>query len=182
MRIAANLVAIAAVVLGAAMFFVGFTQKNDAVVQSSAAVTVAGLALLGASAGLATWKEERRKAREQQQRDTYSSLVLHMLDRFARSRPYDPAAEAVVRSKVVTWAEASVVNQLAAWNKTYDQHIATDVNGGATVSVTPVARADFERATAELVQAVRKDLAPKDQAAVDDILHALFNRPSKPGS
>jgi len=172
-------VAYLAIVVGSITFCFGWSGPNeDPVMQAAGAVVVAGLALLGAATGLSTWQEERRRAREQQQRDTYATLVLQLVSRFSASGSYDPQAEARVRAQAAVWADVTVIEKLSAWHAVYDQYVPA-AGIGQMVSLSPDAKAAFERATAEVVQAVRKDLSPGDSASVRELTQALFNRPAQ---
>lgn len=178
-RTESRVVAYLAIVLGSIAFCVGWSGPNeDPVIQATGAVVVAGLALLGATAGLSTWQEERRRAREQHQRDTYATLVVQLLSRFGASGPYDPTTEANVRAQVATWADVTVVKKLSAWHAVYDRYVPA-VAAGLSVTLNSDAKAAFEKATAEVVQAVRKDLSPDDNATVQELIQALFNKPSQ---
>lgn len=164
--------------LGAIAFLAGVIWNNDAVIGPSGAVVVAALALAGATAGFTTWQDERERAREKEQRDTYSELVRSTLRGFSYLS-YDPAEQATLRAQVVTWADAKVVKKLAVWRGVYDRHVGS-APSGTRVALTPIAKAEFEVATAELALAIRHEIAPGDQVTVQELKAALFNNPSTP--
>lgn len=179
MRTEARLISYLAIIAGSIIFCAGWSGKNeDPVMQAAGAVVVAGLALLGAAAGLSTWRDERKRAREQQQRDTYATLVLQLLSRFTATGAWNPQEEAKVRAQVAVWADVSVVRKLSAWHAVYDQHV-PEAAPGQAVHLSSDAKAAFEKVTAELTQAVRKEISPGDDASVQLLTQALFNRPTK---
>lgn len=167
-------------ILGSITFSAGWFNNEEPVVQAGGAIVVAGLVLLGAAVGLSTWQEERKKAREQQQREAYATLVLQLLSRFGAAGDWDPKTEARVRTQVVVWAEAPVIEKLSAWHAVYDLHV-PDVAPGQRVSLTCEAKAAFEKATVEVVQAVRTQLSPDDNVTVGQLTQVLFNKPTHPG-
>ncbi|HYP24627.1 MAG TPA: hypothetical protein VEV43_13740, partial [Actinomycetota bacterium] len=164
---------------GSVTFCAGWLGKNeDPVLQASGAVVVAGLALLGAAAGLSTWQEERQRAREQQQREVYAALAFQLLSRFTGVGGSDPQLLAALRTQVTVWAEGPVVEKLGAWNAVYDRYV-PDLADGEVFRLSSEAKAEFERATAEVVGAVRKELSPGDDVSVETLTHALFNKPEQ---
>jgi len=178
MRLEARIIAYLAIIAGSISFYIGWSGENeDTVMQSAGAVVVAGLALLGATAGLSTWHDERERARELQQRDVYATLVLQLLSRFSGAGTWNPQTEVQVRTQVAIWADPAVVKKLSAWNKVYDRHVASAPTG--LFKLTPEAKAAFEAATAEVAQAVRQELSPNDSVNVAELTQALFNQPSK---
>jgi hypothetical protein len=84
--------------------------------------------------------------------------------------------EASVRAQVAVWAEANVVQKLNAWHAVYDLHV-PDIPPGQPFHPSREAKAAFEKATAEVVQAVRKELSPDDVVSVEELTRALFNKP-----
>jgi hypothetical protein len=175
-RTEARVVGYLAIVLGTAAFLVGWSSTGEgALTQSAGAVIVAGLALLGAAAGLSTWQEERRLAREQQQREAYVALVLQLVSRFNTAGPggWNAQDEARVRSQIAVWGAIGVVAKVTAWHAVYDRHVPANVDG--QVPLTAEAMAAFEIATAEVVQAVRTELLPGDTASVQQLTRVLFN-------
>lgn len=73
------------------------------------------------------------------------------------------------------WAEVTVVQELSAWHAVYDEYVPAAVTPGQVVNLSSDAKAAFERATAELTLAVRKELSPGDSASLEQLTSALFN-------
>lgn len=166
------------VILGfASCLYAGVSGRNEGpFVQASGAIVVAGLALLGVAAGIASWRDERERARKQQQEEAYATLVLQLLARFT-SVVADPQDEARIRAKVAVWAEMPVIRALNEWNEVYDRHV-SNVSAGQFFELSDVGSAEFEEATASVAQAVRKELNPGDTVTVDELKRTLFNKPS----
>ena len=162
--------------LGAAVFVTGWAKSKDAWLTAGSGVVVAGLALTGLAIGLSTWRDERAKAQEAKQRDTYGALVFHLMGRFS-GLPQDAATEARLRAEVATWGSLTVVQRLQQWNATYDLHIPAHIGPGVTFALTPDATSAFRDATAGVVRAVRQEMPGVGNASVEEIRGALFNMP-----
>ncbi len=162
--------------LGAAVFVTGWAKSEDAWLTTGSGVVVAGLALTGLAIGLSTWKDERAKAQEAKQRETYGALVFHLMGRFG-GLPQDMETEARLRAEVATWGSLAVVQKLQLWNATYDLHVPANVGPNVTFALTPDATSAFRNATAEVVRAVRQEMPAVGNASIEEIRGALFNMP-----
>ena len=180
MRTEVRVVAYLAIIVGLVALCVGWSGTNqDSVIRAAGVVMVAGLALLGAAAGLSTWQEERKRAREQHQRDTYAALVQQLVSRFTPGGKWDAHEEVRVRAQVAIWAEPTVLQKLGAWQALIDRQLRAHL-AGSQITLSREDKAAFEKATAELVQAVRKELSSGDTASVELLTRATFNNPSLP--
>ena len=175
-RTETRVIAYIAIAAGSIAMLFGACAGESKVAQAGAAIVVAGLALFGVAAGLATWQEERRKARELHQREAYTALVQHTFARFNGTS--NSAAEATVRAQAAVWGNAAVVQKLAAWNEAYDNHVPAAPTG-QLVTLTPEGRKAVRTALADLIVAVRQDLAPGDSVKSEEVVHALFNQADK---
>lgn len=70
------------------------------------------------------------------------------------------------------------VQRLSAWNAVYDLHV-PDIPLSEVFHLSAEAKAAFEKATAEVVQAVRTELAPGDILSVEELAGALFSKPGR---
>lgn len=86
----------------------GWLTQRDVLVEQGVALAVAGMALVGIAVGLSTWREERRRAREEKQRGTDAELVQQLFARFGPD-DWDLKREIQLRAEVVTWAHPEVV-------------------------------------------------------------------------
>jgi hypothetical protein len=102
-----------------------------------------------------------------------------LFSRFAGAASYDPLVEAKVRAQAATWADAAVVRKLQAWNQVYSKYVPLDLPPNTTVHLPVEATAEFRTATAEVAQAVRRELSPGDSATLEELTEALFNLPPK---
>ena len=180
MREEARLISYAGMLLGVVAFVLGWHADKDSAMQAGGAVVVGSLALFGGVAGLTTWRDERRKALEQQQREVYGTLVFQLLSRFAGPEAYDPQVEARVRALAATWADVGVVQAIQAWNHAYSKHVPLDLPNNVAFALTAEAGVELRTATAAVARAVRRELSPGDSATVEEITEALFNLPSSP--
>jgi hypothetical protein len=124
MRGLVSVAAIAVGVLRVVILTVGLANGDATFIDKGATLIVAGLAGLGAVAGLETWRTERRRARETRQREVYSQLLSQLYARFQGR--FDMAVEARVRTEVVTWGSPEVVRALGAWMTVLDELIRDD--------------------------------------------------------
>jgi hypothetical protein len=164
--------AMVAGVVGLAGYLQGWNTGNTDLMQTAGPLVVAALALLGVAAGLKTWRDERLKAREVQQRDSYARLIEGTFSRFAGGQ-FDAAGEAKLRADVVTWADPKVVRALADWNRAFDDIATEDVQGVAVL--TPEQQQRMREAMAAMVYAVREELRIDPGATRGDVEKALFN-------
>lgn len=159
-----------ALVIGLACLGGGIGLSSDALMQSGAALGVASLALLGVASGLATWREERRRARADQARHVYTELARQLMARF--SGAYQVGNEGPLRADVATWASAEVVIALREWNREFDS-IGSGASAGV-ISLTTAEQEAMRSATAAVVSAIRADLGA-DKVDSAQIEGALFN-------
>jgi hypothetical protein len=174
MRTFLNVVSGGAALLGLAAFGRGWNTGEDVLVQMGRALVVAALTLFGVAAGLSTWRDERDRAREVQQRETYAQLVHQLFLRFTDGE-WDQAKEAELRAKVVTWADPPVVIALDQWLREFDKIVPAGSSG--TLAIDADQAATMRRQTALVAQAVRGELAVTQGASVEQVEGALFNTP-----
>lgn len=171
-----RLVVVAASAAGAVAltgFLRGWNTGNADLLQASGPLVVASLALLGVAAGLSTWRDERHKAREVQQRESYARLVEQTFSRFA-GQQFDAEGEAKLRAEAVTWGDPKVVKAMAYWNEAFDSAVTADASGVAVLS--PEQQRTMREAMAAMVFAVRHELQVESGATTKDIEKALFNK------
>ena len=166
-------IAVLSGLVGGAGFLRGWSTGKADLLQASGPVVVASLALLGAAAGLSTWRNERHKAREAKQRESYARLIEQAFGRFAGSG-FDPAGEAKLRAEVVTWGDPKVVQALAQWNQAYDAAVPDGATG--QVALSKVQQKKMRLAIATMVFAVREELEVQAGATASEIEMALFNK------
>lgn len=154
-------------------FLGGWNTGNAVLLQTSGTVGVASLALFGAAAGLSTWRDERHKAREVQQRESYARLIEQTFSRFV-GQQFDPEGEAKLRAEVVTWGDPRVVKALVGWNEAFDSAVPPNTSG--VVELSPEQQRTMREAMAAMVFAVRQELQVESGATTRDIEKALFNR------
>lgn len=175
-RLTSFVAGLLAIIGGSVLIALGWHESDGAVVQAGGATVVAGLGLAGVTAGISTWRHERRLALEKERQEATGELVYQLLARFA-GVPWDAQVEAQLRSKVAVWGNVQVVEKLRAWNATFDKHVPSSSSPGAMITLSDEASADFRRATAEVAQAVRKQFNPRDKVTFAQLENALFNMP-----
>lgn len=161
--------------IGLAGFLRGWNTGNPDLLQTSGPLVVASLALIGVAAGLTTWKDERHKAREAQQRESYAKLIERTFGRFA-GQQFDGAGEAKLRAEVVTWGDPKVVKALAGWNRAYDSAVTSSATG--VVALSSEQQKTMREGMSAMVFAVRQELNVESGASESDIERALFNQSS----
>lgn len=174
MRATSFIAGLLAAICGAILLGIGWHKGNGPIIQAGGTTLVAGLALLGVAAGIATWRDERRLAIEKERQEATGALVYQLLARFA-GVTWDRQAEAELRSRVAVWGDVEVVEKLRAWNDTYAKHVPLDLPPGTRVSLPEMASAEFRHATAEVALAVRKQFNPQDKTTIDQLVGALFD-------
>lgn len=157
---------------GLLAFLFGTTKSIEFVANGGASLSVASLALVGVTAGITTWRDDRQAKLVEERQRASAEMLLQLMARFANG--YDPDAEVRRRSDLAIWGEAEVVAQLAAWNALLDKHVPQEVIG--QVRLSEEARREFQQATAEVARAIRRQFDRKDDTGVDTLAGALFNR------